>query len=94
MTSEGNQPAQCAGRFHSGLRGVPAGGDENLITPNLPQELVRVRVVVLVVVRASHTGFDRMKVSEVREPLLNLRDIVRKRWLRVLHPHPLPGTPR
>jgi hypothetical protein len=94
MTSEGNQAALRAGRFRSGLRGIPASSDEHLITPNLPQELVRVNALKFVVSVTSDARFDGMKISKVREPFLGLRDQVGEGRFRVCHPHSLPGIPR
>ena len=94
MTSKGNQAAQCAGGFRGGLGGKPTGSDEHLISPDLPEELVRLQFVVIAVFDTGDTRFDGVKISEVREPFLGLRDEVGEGWFRVLHPHSLPGVPR
>jgi hypothetical protein len=94
MTSKGNQTALGGGGFCRSLRGIPASGDEHLIAPNLPQELVRVAIAAVLVFDTGDTRFDGMKVSKVREPLFRLRDKVGEGWFRVVHPHSLPGIPR
>ena len=95
MTSKGNQAAQCVGGFCGGLGGMPTSGDERLIAPNIPEELVRLsRTVALAVFDTRDTRFDGMNVSGVREPLFDLRDKVGEGWFRVLHLHSLPGIPR
>ena len=40
VASEGDQAAMLAGGFRGGLRGVPTSGDEHLIGPDLPEEVV------------------------------------------------------
>jgi hypothetical protein len=94
MTSKGNQTAPCASGFRGGLRGIPASGDEHLIAPNLPQELVRVPIAAVPVFNTGNTRFNCMKVRKVREPLFRLRDEVGEGRFRVLHSHSLPGIPR
>ena len=94
MTPKGDQAALLADGFHGALRVVPTNGDEHLIAPNLPQELVRVRFIGLTVFFTRDTRFDNVKVSEVREPLFGLRDEVAEGRFRVLHSHSLPGVPR
>ena len=74
---------------------MPTSGDERLIAPNIPEELVRLsRTVALAVFDTRDTRFDGMNVSGVREPLFDLRDKVGEGWFRVLHLHSLPGIPR
>ena len=93
MTSEGDQAALGADRLCGGLRGVPTGSDEHPVSPDLPQEIVRVYLVAVLVVGATDTGFGDVEVGEVREPLFGLRDKVGEGRLRVFHLHRLPGIP-
>jgi len=94
MTSKGDQPAQLVGGFRGVLRGIPTGRGEHLIAPNLPEEAVRVQAVVVTVFDPRDTAFCCVKVSEVRETLLGLRDEAGEGRFWVLHSHSLPGIPR
>ena len=94
MTSKGDQPAQVVSRFCRVLRGVPASGDEHLIAPDLPEEVIRLQAVVVTVFDPRDTTFSGVKVSKVGEPRFGLRNEVGKSRFWVLHPHSLPGIPR
>ena len=93
MTSKGDQAALLANGFRGTLRGVPTSGDEHLIAPDLPEEVVRVPIVAVTIFDPSDTRFGSVKVSEVREPLFGLRNEVAESRFRVLHSHSLPGIP-
>ena len=67
------------GGLSGGLGGIPTGSDEHPFSPNLSEELVRPFVVA--------TGFNRVEVSETREPFFDLRDKVGEGRSRVFHPH-------
>ena len=93
MTPKGNQTTPFAGGFRGGLRGKPTSSDEHLIAPNLPEELVRAQIVPFTVFDPGDNRFDGMKVSQVGEPLLGLRDEVGEVRFRILHSHSLPRIP-
>src|SRR5882757_6487577 len=90
MTSKGDQSTLGISGLRRVLRGIPTSRNEYLIPPYLPQEFVRVLSVVVVVLGAIDTRLEGMKVSDVGEPLFDLRDEVDEGGFRVLHPHPLP----
>jgi len=94
MASKCNQATQLADGFRGALRGIPTSTDEHLVAPNLPQELVRVQIVGFTVIGSSDKRFDDVKVSEVGEPLLGLRDKIGESRFRVIHSHSLPVIPR
>src|SRR5882757_3220976 len=94
MTSKGDQSTLGISGLRRVLRGIPTNRNEHLIPPYLPQEFVRVLSVVVVVIHTIDTRFDDVEVSEVGEPLFDLRDEVGEGRFRVLHPHPLERTPR
>ena len=93
MTSKGNQAAQRAGGFLSGLGSISTSSDEHLIAPDLPKELVRLRMVAIAVIKAGDARLDNMKVSEVGEPFSGLRDEVGEGRFGVFHLHSLPSVP-
>ena len=93
MVSKGDQAAQRTYGFRSGLGGIPTSGDEHLVAPDLPEELIRLQIVAITVFDAGDARFDGMKISKVGEPFLNLRDEVGKGRFGVLHLHSLPGVP-
>jgi len=93
MTPKGNQTTLGIDSLRGHLRGISASGDEHLLTPNLPQEVVGIHVIAVVVIGSSDTWFGNVKVGEVGEPLFGLRDEVGEGGFGVLHLHSLPYIP-
>ena len=94
MTSKGDQATLGFGGLRGSLRGVSTSSDERLVSPNLPEEVVRVYTIRFLIIDTRDNRFDGVKISEVGEPFLDLRDKVGEGRFRVFHPHPLPGVPR
>ena len=76
MTPEGDQATFGFDGLSGGLRGISTCRDKSFISPDLPQELVRVPVAGFTVVDTSDTRFNGVKICKLREPLLRLGDEV------------------
>ena len=93
VTSKGNQAALLVGGLRGRQGGISSCSDVNLISPDLPKEIVRINPCGVTVVDATNEGFDNMEISEAGVSFFRLRDQVGEGWFRVFHPHSLPGTP-
>ena len=93
MAPKGDQATFGFNGLGGGLRDISTRRDEHLISPNLPEELVRVLVAGFKVLDTSNARFDCLKVSEGGEPPFSLGYEVRKGRFWILHSHCLPRIP-